>query len=62
MSQQLDAQGEARDALGTAVSSYGQRVLSDPHILGNLVTDLLPDLPRARSLLVTGPRPGSRPR
>ena len=54
MSQQLDAQGEAHDALGTAVSSYGQRVLNDPHILGNLVTDLLPDLPRERSLLVTG--------
>ena len=58
MSQQLDAQGEARDALGTAVSSYGQRVLSDPHILGNLVTDLLPDLPRERSLLVTGAEAG----
>jgi hypothetical protein len=54
MSQQLDAQGEAHNALGTAVSSYGQRVLNDPHILGNLVTDLLPDLPRERSLLVTG--------
>ena len=54
MSQQLDTQGEAHDALGTAVSSYGQRVLNDPHILGNLVTDLLPDLPRERSLLVTG--------
>jgi hypothetical protein len=54
MSQQLDTQGEAHAALGTAVSSYGQRVLNDPHILGNLVTDLLPDLPRERSLLVTG--------
>jgi hypothetical protein len=54
MSQQLDAHGEAHNALGTAVSSYGQRVLNDPHILGNLVTDLLPDLPRERSLLVTG--------
>ena len=58
MSQQLDAQGEAHDALGTAVSSYGQRVLSDPLILGNLVTDLLPDLPRERSLLVTGAEVG----
>jgi hypothetical protein len=54
MSQQLDAQGEAHQALGTAVASYGPRVLSDPHTLGNLVADLLPDLPRERSLLVTG--------
>jgi hypothetical protein len=56
--QQLDAQGEAHEALGTAVASYGQRVLNDPHILGNLVTDLLPDLPRERSLLVTGAEAG----
>jgi hypothetical protein len=55
---QLDAQGEARDALGTAVASYGPRVLSDPHTLGNLVADLLPDLPRERSLLVTGAEAG----
>ena len=54
MSQQLDAQGEAHQALGTAVASYGPRVLSDPHTLGNFVADLLPDLPRERSLLVTG--------
>jgi hypothetical protein len=40
MSQQLDTQGEAHEALGTAVASYGQRVLSDPHTLGNLVADL----------------------
>jgi hypothetical protein len=55
---QLDAQGEAHEALGTAVASYGQRVLNDPHILGNLVTDLLPDLPRERSLLVAGAETG----
>ena len=54
----LDAQGEAHEALGTAVASYGQRVLSDPQILGNLVTDLLPDLPRERSLLVAGAEAG----
>lgn len=54
MSQQLDSQGEAHEALGSAVNSYGQRVLNDPHILGNLVTDLLPDLPRERNLLVMG--------
>ena len=58
MSQQLDTQGEAHDALGSAVNSYGQRVLNDPHILGNLVTDLLPDLPRERNLLVTGAEAG----
>ena len=55
---QLDALGEAREALGTAVASYGQRVLSDPHALGNLVADLLPDLPRERSLLVAGAEAG----
>ena len=58
MSHQLDAQGEAHEALGTAVASYGQRVLSDPHTLGNLVADLLPDLPRERSLLVTAAEAG----
>jgi hypothetical protein len=58
MSQQLDAQGEAHEALCTAVASYGQRVLSDPHTLGNLVADLLPDLPRERSLLATGAEAG----
>ena len=58
MSQQLDTQGEAHEALGTAVASYGQRVLSDPHTLGNLVADLLPDLPRERSLLVTAAEAG----
>ncbi len=58
MSQKLDVQGEAHEALGTAVASYGQRVLSDPHTLGNLVADLLPDLPRERSLLVTGAEAG----
>jgi hypothetical protein len=55
---QLDARGEAHEALSTAVASYGQRVLSDPHTLGNLVADLLPDLPRERSLLVTGAEAG----
>jgi hypothetical protein len=52
--QQFDGQGEARDALNTAVTDYGSRVLSDPRILANVVTDLLPDLPRERNLLVTG--------
>ena len=52
--QQLDPQGEAHQALSTLAADYGQRVLSDPRMIGNLVTDLLPDLPRERSLLVTG--------
>jgi hypothetical protein len=54
----FDAQGEAHEALSTAVGSYGARVLSDPRILGNLVTDLLPDSPRERSLLVTAAEAG----
>jgi hypothetical protein len=54
----LDAQGEVREALRTAVASYGQRVLNDPHVLGNLVADLLPDLPRERSLLTAGAEAG----
>jgi len=53
-----DVQGEVRDALSTAVNSYGKRVLNDPRVLGNLVTDLLPDLPRERSLLVTAAEAG----
>jgi len=53
-----DVQGEVRDALNTAVAGYGKRVLDDPRVLGNLVTDLLPDLPRERSLLVTGAEAG----
>jgi hypothetical protein len=56
--EQLDARGEAHEALGTAVSSYGPRVLGDPQMLGNLVADLLPDLPRERSLLVAGAEAG----
>src|SRR5580704_16414522 len=58
MNHQLDTQGEAHEALCTAVASYGQRVLTDPHTLGNLVADLLPDLPRERSLLVTAAEAG----
>ena len=53
MTEQLDSQGEAREALSSMVTDYSKRVLSDPRMLGNLVTDLLPDLPRERSLLVT---------
>jgi hypothetical protein len=53
-----DRQGEVRDALNQAVDGYGKRVLNDPRVLGNLVTDLLPDLPRERSLLVTAAEAG----
>ena len=53
MTEQLDAQGEAREALSTMVTDYSRRILSDPRMLGNVVTDLLPDLPRERRLLVT---------
>ena len=51
--QQLDAQGEARDALNSAVADFGPRVLSDPRMLGSRMSDLLPDLPKERQLLVT---------
>src|SRR6201992_2364448 len=54
----FDVQGEVRDALNTAVGSYGKRVLNDPRVLGNLVTDLLPDHPRERSLLVAAAEAG----
>jgi hypothetical protein len=53
MTEQLDTQGEAREALSAVVTNYSKRALSDPRMLSNLVTDLLPDLPRERSLLVT---------
>lgn len=53
-----DRQGEVRDALNQAVGGYGKRVLTDPRVLGNLLTDLLPDLPRERSLLVTAAEAG----
>jgi hypothetical protein len=44
--------------MGTVVSSYGARVLSNPQMLRNLVADLLPDLPRERSLLVSAAEAG----
>ena len=53
MTEQLDTQGEAREALSSMVTDYSKRVLSDPRMLRSLVTDLLPDLPRERNLLVT---------
>jgi hypothetical protein len=54
----LDERGEAHEALNSAVVGYGARVLGSPQILGNLVTDLLPDLPRERSLLVAAAEAG----
>ena len=55
---QLDARGEAHQALSSVVAAYGPPVLSNPRMLGSLVTDLLPDLPRERSLLVTAAEAG----
>ncbi|MDQ2876541.1 MAG: hypothetical protein M3Y33_17770, partial [Actinomycetota bacterium] len=56
--QPFDERGEAHEAMGTVVSSYGARVLSNPQMLRNLVADLLPDLPRERSLLVSAAEAG----
>jgi hypothetical protein len=56
--QTFDERGEAHEAMGTVVSSYGARVLSNPQMLRNLVADLLPDLPRERSLLVSAAEAG----
>jgi hypothetical protein len=53
LTEQLDTQGEAREALNSMVTDYSKRILGDPRMLGNLATDLLPDLPRERNLLVT---------
>ena len=51
--QQLDTQGVAHRALSSVVTVFGPRVLSDPHMLGSRLSDLLPDLPQERGLLVT---------
>jgi len=50
---QLDTQGEAHEALSSAVADFGQRVLSDPRMIRSRMSDLLPDLPKERDLLVT---------
>src|ERR1700722_19742969 len=57
--QMFDERGEAHEAMGSVVSSYGARVLSNPQMLRNLVADLLPDLPRERSLLVSAAEAGA---
>ena len=52
MSQQpQDDRGLARQALGSAVASYGISILSDPRALREALTRLLPNSPRERSLL-----------
>ena len=50
---QLDPQGEAREALSSAVADFGQRILSDARMIRSRMSDLLPDLPRERHLLDT---------
>jgi hypothetical protein len=56
--QPLDEQGEAHEALNSAVANYGPRILENPQMLGNVVTDLLPDLPREQSLLIAAAEAG----
>ncbi|MFD0330903.1 hypothetical protein ACFQZC_28710 [Streptacidiphilus monticola] len=43
---------EVRQALAGAIQAYGEAVLGNAQMLGNILTDLLPDHPRERSLLV----------
>ena len=57
---QLDARGEAHQALSSVVAAYGPPVLSNPRMLGSLVTDLLPDLPRNAACWSPRPRPASQ--
>jgi hypothetical protein len=54
----LDERSEAHNALNSAVANYGPRVLQNPQMLGNVVTDLLPDSPRERNLLVAAAEAG----
>jgi hypothetical protein len=49
--QPQDNKALARQALGSAVASYGISVLSDPQALRQALTRLLPNSPRERSLL-----------
>jgi hypothetical protein len=48
----FDLDGQAREALASAVSNFGVAILSNPQMLGNVFRDLLPDSPREVSLLV----------
>src|SRR6266567_2071627 len=49
-----DAGGDVRRALSSIVRDpqLGTAVLTDPHVMTNLLKDLLPDLPRESALLV----------
>src|SRR6266571_2510708 len=49
-----DADGDVRKALRsiTGDPQLGTPVLADPHVMANLLKDLLPDLPRESALLV----------
>jgi hypothetical protein len=47
-----DPQGEVVAALREATAHYGERVLSNPRVLENLLSDLLPDGPAEARLLV----------
>src|SRR5260221_4405381 len=49
-----DGGGDVRRALRSIVADrqLGTAVLTDPHVMANLLKDLLPDLPRESALLV----------
>ena len=54
----LDEQGEAHEALNSAVASYGARILENPQVLRNVITDLLPDQSREQNLLIAAAEAG----
>ena len=49
-----DVSGDVRRALRSIAGDpqLGTAVLADPHVMANLLKDLLPDLPRESALLV----------
>ncbi|HEX5190374.1 MAG TPA: hypothetical protein VFW16_12575 [Streptosporangiaceae bacterium] len=53
-----DVSGDVRKALRSIVGDpqLGTAVLADPHVMANLLKDLLPDLPRESALLVAAAR------
>lgn len=53
-----DETGEAAAALRSAVDSYGPAVLSDACLLGNVLSDLVPEASRERHLLVAAAEQG----
>ena len=71
-----DVSGDVRRALRSIAGDpqLGTAVLADPHVMANLLKDLLPDLPRESALLVAAAQcdlvsvlsghldPGTRPR